>query len=154
MPQNEKSDDFTTLSVGEESDGQVIVRCPRCRRNGKLIRPPDSTVAICEHSRTTGWGGSMILTRSDDSCSFRSDEIFQFRDGQLVSTLRKIEGTLGAWPYWNLCCAGRVAERELRNGEPHYRVHVERQHWHPEAEVFRRGAAEDEANRRNNAPRG
>jgi len=78
-----------------------------------------------------------------------SDPNFKFAIGQAVSTVRKM-----SYGLLDLCCAGRIVERDLRGVGgvvAHYRLGVQREHWHPEDEVFRGDGATGEANRVNNS---
>jgi hypothetical protein len=71
---------------------------------------------------------------------------FHFFIGQEVSTVTKKNFGL------DKCCAGRIAARRKTEVGAEYRIKVDREHWHPESEVFTGDDATAAANRANNAP--
>ena len=89
----------------------------------------------------------MILT-SEDSPEQR------FGLGQVVSAMHRMGTTTERRALWDVCCAGRVVELDLRGGHAYYRVEGPRIHWHPEFEVFEGDAAAVAVNRLNRAALG
>lgn len=70
----------------------------------------------------------MVISSSDQ-------EDGGFNLGQVVSTIRRIGSTTDKRALWDVCCSGRIVERDVREGHTYYRTDASQGHWHADYEV-------------------